>query len=86
MYFVHSAFRLFEKLPSDRRRCRFYIEKLFAVINAALSSNLDTCRTLANIMLKAYVLDNSDKERELGCLRRKEKVVGKQLTLFPLDY
>ena len=74
VHFVHSAFNLFEKMSSERRRCRTYMRKMFSLINAPFASNTDACRTLSNILLKAYVLNNSDRERELGCLRRKEKL------------
>ena len=34
------------------------------MINAPIA-----CHTLANILLKAFVLGNSDRDRDLGCLR-----------------
>ena len=68
VHFVHSAFTLVGKVTSERFRCRTYIAKLFGLINAPFAANNAACRTLANIILKAYVLDNSDKEKELGCL------------------
>ena len=78
VHFVHSAFSLVGKVDAPRYRCRKYLTKLFGLINAQLASNSDACRTLANIILKAFVLDNSDREREMGCLRRKEKLSDKQ--------
>ena len=74
VHFVHSAFNLFEKMSSERRRCRTYMRKMFSLINAPFVSNTDACRTLSNILQKAYVLNISGRERELGCLRRKEKL------------
>ena len=35
---------------------------------------MSTCIALANILLKAFVINNSDKEKALGCLRHKEKL------------
>ena len=32
------------------------------------------CTTLADILLKAHVLNVSDKEKSLGCLRRQDKL------------
>jgi len=32
------------------------------------------CHTLKNIIFKAYALNNNEREPELGCLRRKEKL------------
>ena len=78
VYFVHCAFKLTDQLSSEYYQCRKYVSKLFSFINAPFSNNPDVCRTLANIILKAFVLDKSDKEREQGCLRRKEKLSLKQ--------
>ena len=78
VHFVHSAFSLVGKVDAPRYRCRKYLTKLFGLINAQLASNSDACRTLANIILKAFVLNNSDREREIGCLRRKEKLSDKK--------
>ena len=43
------------------------IDNQIAIIQGA-------CVTLSNILLKSFVLDNSYKERQFGCLRRKEKL------------
>ena len=43
------------------------------VMGIIINSNKTACVTLANILLKAFVLDKSDKEKQLGCLRRREK-------------
>ena len=32
------------------------------------------CFSMSNIIFKAFVLNHSDKEKQLGCLRRKEKL------------
>ena len=48
------------------------------VIQQRLSKNhliiKRACVTLSNILLKSFVLDNSDEERQLGYLRRKEEL------------
>ena len=72
--FVHSGKNLVEQIPSGRRGCRTYLAKILSLIDAPIASNLAACRTLANTLLKAFVLNNSDREKELGCLRRQEKL------------
>ena len=74
VFFVHSASTLYEKLGATRRCCRTYVQKSFGYIASPWAENVPACKTLANILLKACVLNNSDRERELGCLRRKEKL------------
>ena len=58
--------------------------KLLSYIDAPISDNVQACHTLANVLMKAFVLDKSDREKQIGCLRRKEKlnkICFKQLTL-----
>ena len=44
-------------------------------IDAPIAHITGTCLMISNIILKAFVLNNSDRERELGCLLwRKEKL------------
>ena len=73
VYFVHVAYT---KHPKDlsRGNCKNYLERLFSNINSPLSSISGACSTISNIILKAFVLNNSDKEKQLGCLRRQEKL------------
>ena len=58
--FIHSAHKSSDGQPLSRIDC------LMAIIQGA-------CVTLSNILLKSFVLDNSYKERQFGCLKRKEK-------------
>ena len=74
VFFVHSAVYLIRKLNPPKSGCRQYITRLLSSVDAPLSSNLMACRTVSNILLKAHVLHHSDKEQELGCLRRREKL------------
>ena len=76
-FFVHSAMKIHENLGTMKARCRTYMKKCFSYISSPLAKNSAACQTLANILLKAHVRDNSDRERELGCLRRKEKLSSK---------
>ena len=48
--------------------CRDEMERKFILERKA------ACTTLANILLKAHVLNVSDKEKSLGCLRRQDKL------------
>ena len=53
------------------------VHKVFSVItfiDTPYSQNVNICNCLTNIMFKAEVLHKSDRENQLGCLRRKEKL------------
>ena len=64
-------------------RCRSYL-RLFELIIAPMTNNIDACITLKNIILKVFVLNNSDREKELGCLWRREKLTKSKLELEQL--
>lgn len=72
VFFIHSAVHFISKLSPPKSGCRQYIASLLSSVDAPLSSNMMACRTVANILLKARVLHHSDKEQELGCLRRRK--------------
>lgn len=74
VYFVHSGYRLYENLNESRRHCCKYFEKLLSLIDSPISSNTAACRTLSNLIFKARVIKESDKENAIGCLRRREKL------------
>ena len=71
VYFVHTAYHLHQNL---KLRCNKHFAELLSKINAPIADNMSACIALANILLKAFVINNSDKEKTLGCLRRKEKL------------
>ena len=71
VYFVHTAYYLHKNL---KLRCNKHFAELLSKINAPIGGNMSTCIALANILLKAFVINNSEKEKALGCLRRKEKL------------
>ena len=73
VHFVHAGHVLYEK---TQLRCRRHLANLLFFINSPIACSEDACRTLANILLKAYVLSVSDKKRVIGCLRRKEKLLS----------
>ena len=74
VFFVHSAMLLHQNLPNCRKNCCTYFRKLLSCIDAPIAQNEKVCKTLTNVIFKAYVLNNSDREKQIGCLRRKEKL------------
>ena len=73
VHFVHVAYMTYPKVTSGGL-CKNYLKRLFSEIDCPMSKISDACSTLSNIILKAFVLNNSDKEKALGCLRRQEKL------------
>ena len=54
--------------------CRFHFAELLSFVDAPLAGSKAACTTLANILLKAHVLNVSVKEKSLGFLRRQDKL------------
>ena len=71
VFFVHNAYNLHDQ---TKMRCRFHFAELLCFVDAPLAGSKAACTTLANILLKAHVLNVSDKEKSLGCLRRQDKL------------
>ena len=57
--------------------CRGHLSQALSNIDSPLSNIRGLCVTLSNIFFKAFVLGKSDRENQLGCLRRKEKLTTK---------
>ena len=74
VFFVHSAMYIHDKIDESRQKCARYIRKLLSVIDSPMAKNENACKTLTNILFKAYCFNLSDTEKEKGCLRRKEKL------------
>ena len=74
VHLVYSAFKLYENLDSSRRSCTKYFRSLLSYVDSPFSSDSAICKRLSNVIFKAEVLHLSDKENELGCLRRREKL------------
>ena len=74
VFFVHSAYILQNSLHDSKKNCRIYFRNCLSFIDAPLASRSEACQTLCNVLFKAYVLNSSDREATLGCLRRKEKL------------
>ena len=63
-----------DKIDASRQKCTRYIRKLLSMIDSPMAKNENACKTLTNILFKAFCLNLSDTEKEKGCLRRKEKL------------
>ena len=77
VFFVQCGMHAQNSITSPRLRCRIYFTKLLQLIHAPIAEHVIACRTLANIIMKAFVTANSDREQTQGCLRRKEKLASK---------
>lgn len=74
VFFVHCAINVHEKLTAPRKHCGNYVAKLFSLIDSPMAQNKKACHSLKNILFKAYASHNNEREREVGCLRRQEKL------------
>jgi hypothetical protein len=74
VYFVHSAVHIISKLIQPKASCRKFVATLLSYVDAPIANNNLACRTVINVLLKAHVIHHSDREQELGCLRRREKL------------
>lgn len=72
VHFVHVAHNLF--VDCNLHCCRAHLSQSISCIPSPLAIIQNACVTLSNIFLKSFVLDKSDTERQIGCLRRKEKL------------
>ena len=73
-HFVRCGYEIFNKLSEEKKFCRNYLKQLFSLIKSPMSMIENARHALANLLQKAYVLDKSDIAREIGCLRRREKL------------
>ena len=72
--FVHCAMFLHNALPEPRKNCGKYFRRLLSLIDCPIAKITKACLTLSNTLFKGFVLNSSDRESSLGCLRRKEKL------------
>ena len=77
VFFVYSAQLVYDKLDERKKGCTSYFRKLISNVDAPFTTNVNACKTLSCIVFKGRVVAASDRENTLGCLRRKEKLVGK---------
>lgn len=73
VFFVLSAYHLLSAIDSCKKNYCSYSSRLISAIEAPMATNMQSYRTLVNILMKGHVLDASDTEQRLGCLRRQEK-------------
>ena len=73
-FFVHAAVYIEKYLSPSQHNCRSYFARALSYIDASISENYQACVTMTNILMKAHVNDNSDRQKENGCLRRREKL------------
>ena len=59
---------------NQTKHCQRYVSKLLQLIDVLFTPDEKICRTKINVMSKAYVLNVSDREKQVGSLRRKEKL------------
>ena len=76
VYFVHCANRLHEFLDKSKKSCGKYFERLLTYIEVPAAKIPRACRTVRNAIFKAFSLYNSDRAKQIVCLRRKEKLAG----------
>ena len=74
VFLVHSATSMYETLKEPYRRCTKYFRSSLGFIDTPFSRNIGVCKRLTNVIFKGDVLHRSDRENQLGCLRRKEKL------------
>ena len=73
VFFVHCGIQAQSAITSTNMRRRTYVMNLLTLIQAPVAKNVLACRLLANLLLKSHLTANSDREKSVGCLRRKEK-------------
>ena len=67
VYFVHKIFRIFEYFEFH---CRIHLSNVLANINSPMAPIQGAFVSLSYVLFQAFLLDKSDKERQLGCLRK----------------
>ena len=76
VYFVHCANRLHEFFDKSKKSCGKCFERLLTYIEVPAAKIPRACRTVRNAIFKAFSLYNSDRAKQIVCLRRKEKLAG----------
>ena len=75
--FLQTAVHLLEVLQRAKNSCRTYVTKVLSFYDHPLAEDNVALHSLVNILLKAQVKHFSEREQQLGCLRRREKVTRK---------
>ena len=72
-FFVHTGIRIQNLILTPETQCRSYLMKLLSFTDAPIAKTTSTHQSLANILLKLFVMAKGDKEQSISCLQRKEK-------------
>ena len=72
--FVHCAMCMHNALPEPRKNCGKYFRRLLSLIDCPIAKITKAGLTLSNTLFKGFVLNSSDSESSLGCLKRKGKL------------
>ena len=72
--FRNPEIATFQSFSKGVYGCRFHFAELLSFVDAPLAGSKAAYTTLANILLKVHVLNVSDKEKSLGCLRKQDKL------------
>ena len=73
-YFVQNAINIHNNIDFSRKKCITYFQKLLSFIDFPMAENNMACKSLTNILFKAYCVNVYDTKKQMGCLRRKEKL------------
>ena len=72
-FFVHTGIRIQNLISTPETQCRSYLMKLLSFTDAPIAKNTSARQSLANILLKSFVMAKGNKEQSIGYLWRKEK-------------
>ena len=72
VHFVHSSYKQFTHY--NLRCCSDHLKQIISCIDSPMAKIKGACFSMSNIIFKAFVLNHSDKEKQLGYLRIKEKL------------
>ena len=66
LYSLSIPVSVYKHSQTSQTRCRSYLMKLLSYIDSQIANSPNTCKSLANILLKSSVTANSDKEQTVG--------------------
>ena len=72
--FVQTAVHLLEELQRAKNSCRTYVIKVLSFFDHPLAEDNVALHSLVNTLLKARVNHFSDRQQQIGCLRRRKKL------------
>ena len=69
--FVLSAYQE-QSQTLKKWKCRSYLKRLFVFVNVPTAKNTDACTRLTNIILKTFILNYSDREKNWDIIEGKK--------------